>query len=273
VDGEGRSPGRDDAGLPWDRVRLSVVVPVYNEVKTVEAVLRKVRKLPLEVQIIAVDDGSTDGTAELLERLEAEGLVDELLFHVRNRGKGDALRSGFSRVTGNIVAIQDADLEYDPRELPQLIAPILEGWADAVYGSRFLGGPRRVHLFSHHVGNQVVTFLSNLLTGLDLSDMETCYKVIRSDLLQTLPLTRSRFGIEPEITARLAQTGAHVYELPISYRGRSYSEGKKIDWRDGAAAIWHIVRCNLLPPKAPRWSRPPVDPWGREEAGGTPLQP
>jgi glycosyltransferase involved in cell wall biosynthesis len=251
------------SGLPWDRVRLSVVVPVYNEVHTVEALLKRVREVPLNIEIVAVDDGSTDGTTEILSRLEKEGVVDDLLLHVRNRGKGAALQSGFARATGDVVVVQDSDLEYDPMEFPALLTPILQGWADAVYGSRFLGGPRRVHLFSHRLGNVIVTFLSNLLTDLDLSDMETCYKVIRRDLLITLPLTRDRFGIEPELTARLSQAEARIYEVPISYRGRSYDEGKNIGWRDGIAAIWHILRCNLLPPRAPKWNRPAMDPWSR----------
>jgi len=259
--------------LPWERVLLSVIVPVFDEAATVERVLRTIRELPIRTEIIAVDDGSTDGTAEQLERLEREGVVDRVVVHVRNRGKGAAVRAGFLRASGDIVAVQDADLEYDPKELPSLMAPILRGWADAVFGSRFLGGPRRVHLFSHRLGNQVLTFVSNLLTGFDLSDMETCYKVIRRDLLETLPLTRNRFGIEPEITARLSQAGARVYEVPISYRGRSYADGKKISWRDGPPALWHILRCNLLPPRAPRWTPPQVNPWSRSAGPDVPSSP
>jgi len=247
--------------LPWDRVRLSVVVPVFNEEATVEALLRRVRSVSLRTEVIAVDDGSTDGTPEILRRLEREGVLDRLVFHVRNRGKGAALRSGFEAATGEIVVVQDADLEYDPAELPGLMEPILQGWADAVYGSRFLGGPHRVHLFWHYAGNRALTLLSNVLTDLNLTDMETCYKLIRRDLLVTLPLTRDRFGFEPEITARLSQAGARIYEVPISYRGRSYEEGKKIGWKDGVAAVWHILRCNLLPPKAPDWARPERAPW------------
>lgn len=247
--------------LPWDRVRLSVVVPVFNEESTVEVLLRRVRALPLRTEVIAVDDGSTDGTPEVLRRLEGEGVVDHLVLHERNRGKGAALRSGFAVATGDVVVVQDADLEYDPAELPGLLEPILQGWADAVYGSRFLGGPHRVHLFWHYVGNRVLTLLSNVLTDLNLSDMETCYKLVRRDLLVTLPLTRDRFGFEPEITARLSQSGARIYEVPISYRGRSYQEGKKIGWKDGVAAVWHILRCNLFPPKAPEWSRPERATW------------
>ncbi len=243
------------------RVRVSVVVPVYDEVDTVERLIRAVRALPFRLELLVIDDGSTDGTRPLLLELEKEGLIERLILHERNRGKGAALRSGFRECTGDIVVVQDADLEYDPAEIPNLLAPILQGWADAVYGSRFLGGPHRVHLFWHYVGNRFLTLLSNVFTDLNLTDMETCYKVIRGDLLETLPLTRDRFGIEPEITARLAQAGARIYEVPISYRGRSYEEGKKIGWRDGVAAIWHILRSNLLRPRSPRWTPPDHDPW------------
>ncbi len=262
TDPSGR-PVPPPANLPWDRVVLSVVIPCYNEIGTVERLVRRVHELPLRLEVIAVDDGSTDGTRELLRELEGEGLIHTLVFHEKNRGKGAALRTGFAAAGGDVVVIQDADLEYDPYEFPKLLEPILQGWADAVYGSRFLGGPQRVHLFWHYQGNRVLTFLSNLLTDLKLSDMETCYKMIRRDLLETLPLSRDRFGIEPEITARLSQARARIYELPISYRGRSYSEGKKIGWKDGIAAFWHIARSNLLPPKARRWERPEVDPWDR----------
>ncbi len=257
-------PAVEESHLPWDRVRLSVVVPVFNEVATVRRVVERVREVPLSVEVIAVDDASTDGSSDLLLELEQEGLLDRLLFHVRNRGKGAALRAGFREATGDVVVIQDADLEYDPHEFLALLEPILGGWADAVYGSRFLGGPRRAHLFWHAVGNRAVTFLSNVFTNLNLSDMETCYKMIRRDLLETLPLTRERFGIEPEITARLAQARARVYEVPISYRGRSYAEGKKIQWRDGAAAVWHIVRSHILSPRAPVWEPPAQDPWAED---------
>lgn len=265
-------PAVSDPPLPWDRVEISVVIPVYNEVRTLRRVLERVREVPLSLEVIVVDDASTDGSSDLLLELEEEGLLDRLLFHVRNRGKGAALRWGFREATGDVVVVQDADLEYDPREYLVLLEPILGGWADAVYGSRFLGGPRRVHLFWHAVGNRAVTLLSNVFTNLNLTDMETCYKMIRRDLLETLPLTRERFGIEPEITARLAQARATVYEVPISYRGRSYAEGKKIGWRDGLAAVWHILRSHLLRPRAPVWVRPTTDPWmvdsSPEPAGG-----
>ncbi|TVP42987.1 MAG: glycosyltransferase family 2 protein [Gemmatimonadales bacterium] len=236
---------------------LSVVIPTFNEIRTVERLLQRVRELPLRLDVVVVDDGSTDGTRDLLPALRDRGLVDQLILHERNRGKGAAVRTGFAAATGHVVVIQDADLEYDPHELPRLLEPILEGSADAVFGSRFLGGgPQRVHMFWHYLGNRMLTFVSNVFTDLNLTDMETCYKMVRRDLLQTLPLTRERFGIEPEITARLSQAGARIYEMPISYRGRSYADGKKIGWKDGIAAFWHIFRSNLLPPKAPRWEGP-----------------
>jgi glycosyltransferase involved in cell wall biosynthesis len=261
---QGGRPVPPERPLPWDRVVLSVVIPVYNERRTVARVLDRVRSVPLRIEVVVVDDGSTDGTRDLLPRLEEEGFIDTLVLHPENRGKGAALRTGFQRATGHVVVVQDADLEYDPYEFPTLLEPILRGWADAVYGSRFLGGPHRVHLFWHYQGNRFLTLLSNVLTDLNLTDMETCYKMIRRDLLETLPLTRDRFGIEPELTARLAQAGARIYELPVSYRGRSYAEGKKIGWKDGVAAFWHILRSSFLPPRAPRWERPEQAPWDGE---------
>ena len=252
-----------DPDLPWDRVILSVVIPAYNEVRTAEKLLRRVHEVPLSLEVIVVDDGSTDGTRELLKRLEGEGLIDILVFHEHNQGKGAALRTGFARATGDVVVVQDADLEYDPRELPGLLQPILRGLADAVYGSRFLGGPHRVLFFWHSVGNRFLTLLSNMFTDVNLTDMETCYKMVRRELLQSLPLSASRFGIEPELTARLAQAGARIYELPISYHGRSYAEGKKIGWKDGVSAIWSIFKYNLAPPKAERWEPPETPAWER----------
>ena len=254
------SPILRNASLPWDKVVLSVVIPVYNEIATVEKLLRQVREVPLDLDVVVVDDGSTDGTRDLLVNL-ADELIDQLCMHEKNLGKGAALRTGFEWVRGHVVVIQDADLEYDPLELPVLLEPILSGKADAVYGSRFLGGPHRVLLFWHSVGNRLLTLLSNILTDVNLTDMETCYKMIRADLLRSLPLSTKRFGIEPELTARLAQAGARIYELPISYHGRSYSEGKKIGWRDGVSALGWILKSNCWPPRAPRWTPPLKDPW------------
>ncbi|MGI9039087.1 MAG: glycosyltransferase family 2 protein [Gemmatimonadota bacterium] len=240
-------------------MKLSVVMPVFNEFATVEASVGRVRALAseLDVEIICVDDGSTDGTREVLVRLERERIIDHLVLHERNSGKGSAVRTGIARASGDIIVVQDADLEYDPRELPRLMEPILDGRADAVFGSRFLGGAHRVLYFWHSVGNGLLTLLSNMLTDLNLTDMETGYKMVRADLMKTLPLRSQRFGFEPELTARLAQAGARIYEVPISYSGRTYAEGKKIGWRDGAAALWHITRTNLLSPKAPRYHDQP----------------
>jgi len=227
---------------------LSVIVPAFNEAETIETVARRLRGIPLKLEIIAVDDASTDGTAAVLDRLAQGGLVDRVLRHPANRGKGAALRSGIAVATGDIIAVQDADLEYDPVDLPALITPIVKGRADAVYGSRFQGGPHRVLFFWHMVGNSIVTFLSNMFTNLNLTDVETCYKLVRADLLKRLPLTSDRFGFEVEITARLAQSHARIWEMPVSYDGRTYAEGKKITWRDGCAAVFHILRFNLFPP-------------------------
>jgi len=227
---------------------LSVIVPAFNEAETIETVARRLRGIPLQLEIIAVDDASTDGTAAVLDRLAQGGLVDRVLRHPANRGKGAALRSGIAVATGDIIAVQDADLEYDPVDLPALITPIVKGRADAVYGSRFQGGPHRVLFFWHMVGNSIVTFLSNMFTNLNLTDVETCYKLVRADLLKRLPLTSDRFGFEVEITARLAQSRARIWEMPVSYDGRTYAEGKKITWRDGVAAVFHILRFNLFPP-------------------------
>jgi glycosyltransferase involved in cell wall biosynthesis len=253
-------PGAPPSKLPWQRIVLTVVIPAYNEVGTVERLLRRVREVPLNLEVIVVDDGSTDGTRDLLGELEAE-LIDQLVFHEKNQGKGAALRTGFGRATGDVVVVQDADLEYDPYELPILLEPILSGKADAVYGSRFLGGPHRVLFFWHSVGNRALTLLSNMMTDLNLTDMETCYKMVRTELLQSLPLSAHRFGIEPELTARLVQAGARIYELPISYDGRSYADGKKIGWKDGVSAFWAILKYNLLPPAVPKWIPPLIDAW------------
>jgi glycosyltransferase involved in cell wall biosynthesis len=230
---------------------LSIVVPAYNERPTVKELLRRVAAAPLPEgvgrEVVVVDDGSTDGTRELLRELAAAGdpLPFRLLEQPGNRGKGAAIRAGFAAATGDFVVVQDADLEYDPREYPRLLQPILDGEADVVYGSRFLGGPHRVLFFWHYLGNRFLTTLSNMLTDLNLSDMETCYKMFRREALAGVELRSDRFGIEPELTARMARRGARIYEVPISYRGRTYAEGKKIGWRDGLAAIWAILRYNL----------------------------
>jgi len=227
---------------------LSVIVPAYNEGATIESVARRLREIPLRLEIIAVDDASTDGTGEIVDRLARERLIDRVIHHPANRGKGAALRSGIAAAGGDVIVVQDADLEYDPADLVTLLQPIRTGKADAVYGSRFQGGPRRVLFFWHSVGNRFLTLMSNMFTNLNLTDMETCYKLVRTDLLKRLPLTSDRFGFEVEVTARLAQVGARIWELPITYSGRTYAEGKKITWRDGLAALVHIVRFNLFPP-------------------------
>ena len=223
---------------------VSIVIPVFNEVRTLQQLVDKVMAAPLpdgwERELVLVDDGSSDGTATILDRLETAGHT--VLRHGINQGKGAALRTGFENAKGEIVIIQDADLEYDPRDYPRLLQPILEGQADAVYGSRFLGGPHRVHLFWHYVANRSLTLLSNMTTNLNLTDMETCYKVFRTDVLRRFRLESDRFGIEPELTARVARLGCRVYEVPISYYGRDYVEGKKITWKDGLAAVYHILR-------------------------------
>ncbi|MEE9402808.1 MAG: glycosyltransferase family 2 protein [Desulfobacteria bacterium] len=221
-------------------MKLSVVIPVYNEIGTIEEILNRVGSVPQDKEIIVVDDASTDGTTEWLK--ERAGDDVKVLFHQKNRGKGAALRTGFEQVTGNIVIIQDADLEYDPREYGRLIEPILDGRADVVYGSRFTGGPQRVLFFWHYVGNRFLTLLSDMLTNLNLSDMETCYKVFRADLLKEITIKSNRFGFEPEITARFARLKCRIYEVPISYSGRTYEDGKKITWRDGLVALFHIIR-------------------------------
>ncbi len=229
---------------PPPRPLLSVIVPVYDEVATIREILRRIRATDVAKEIVVVDDGSTDGTRELLAKEGGDDL--RVILHDRNRGKGAALRTGFAAARGDVVVVQDADLEYDPAEYGVLLGPILDGRADAVFGSRFLGGPHRVLYARHRLGNWLLTALSNLATNLNLTDMETCYKAVRRPLLQALTLREDRFGFEPEITAKLARAGARIYEVPISYSGRTYEEGKKIGWKDGVRAFWCIWRYGYL---------------------------
>lgn len=231
-------------------MKLSVIIPVYNERQTIQGVIHAVQAVKIsgmEKELIIVDDGSHDGTRELLKALKSDHY--SVYFHERNRGKGAAVRTGFAHASGDIILIQDADLEYDPAQYPLLIAPILNGDADVVYGSRFISAfPRRVLYFSHYLANTLLTLFSNILTGLNLSDMETGYKVFsRKAVWAIAPCLRSeRFGIEPELTAQVAKHKLRIYEVGISYRGRTYPEGKKITWKDGFAALWHIIRFNIL---------------------------
>jgi glycosyltransferase involved in cell wall biosynthesis len=229
-------------------LRLSVLIPVYNERETIDIIVEQVRATPIPKEIICVDDCSTDGTKEILEALLAQGKIDQLYRQPVNRGKGAAIRQALSMSTGDIVIVQDADLEYDPADWPTLLEPILDGRADACFGSRFLGGTHRVLYYWHSVGNHLLTVYSNMLTNLNLTDMETCYKAMRGELARSLlpRLKAERFGFEPEITARLAGANARIYEVPISYSGRTYAEGKKIGWKDGIAAFWHITKFNLF---------------------------
>jgi glycosyltransferase involved in cell wall biosynthesis len=222
---------------------LSVVIPVYNERETILRIIDKVLQLDFVKEIIVVDDGSKDGTKELLREAAFDGRV-RIFFHDRNRGKGAALRTGFGHVTGEIVAVQDADLEYDPNEFAEMIKPILEGVADVVYGSRLSGGkPQRVHLFWHKVGNDFLTFLTDLLYNTTLSDMETCYKMFRKNVIETIRIRSDGFSVEPELTAKICKNKQwRVYELPISYYGRSYAEGKKISWKHGFSALWTLLK-------------------------------
>ena len=238
----GRSP------IDRDTVVLSVLIPVYNEERTLGLLVDQVHTVPVMKEIICVNDYSTDRSAQILDNLLADGRIDKVIHQPYNRGKGAAIRTALANSTGNIVIVQDADLEYDPADWPHMLEPIIEGQADAVFGSRFLGGPHRVLYYWHSVGNTILTTVSNMFTNLNLTDMETCYKAVRGELARSLVLTADRFGFEPEITARLAQAGARIYEVPISYAGRTYAEGKKINWKDGVAAFWHIVRFNLFPP-------------------------
>ncbi len=236
---------RELTPLDANTFRLSVLIPVFNERNTIETILDRVLATPVAKEIICVDDCSTDGTRERLVELHAAGFIDRLIFQPVNGGKGKAIRTALAASTGDIVIVQDADLEYDPQDWPSMLVHIVEGKADACFGSRFLGGPHRVLYYWHSLGNLTLTTFSNMMTNLNLTDMETCYKAIRGDLARSLNLTSDRFGFEPEVTARLAQRDARIYEVPISYAGRTYDEGKKINWRDGVAAFWHILKFNL----------------------------
>jgi len=228
-------------------MKVSVVIPVFNERNTVEQLVQAVRKAPVEnIEIIVVDDASTDGTQDVLKEKIA-ALADQIIYRPENGGKGAALHAGFIAATGDIILVQDADLEYNPSDYPALIEPILSGQADAVFGSRFMGGrPHRVLYFWHMVGNRFLTLLSNMFTNLNLTDLETCYKAFRAPLLKSLDLREKRFGFEPEVTAKLARAKCRIYEVGISYDGRTYSEGKKVNWKDGVHAIYAIIRYNLF---------------------------
>ncbi|MGA2484331.1 MAG: glycosyltransferase family 2 protein [Candidatus Acidiferrales bacterium] len=244
--------------------RVSVVIPVYNERGTIEEILRRVHETEVRKEIIVVDDCSTDGTRQILEAMaarQADGQAEapaqdggepvllrdlRILFQAVNQGKGAALRRGFAEATGDIVLVQDADLEYDPRDYPTLLEPIQDGLADVVYGSRFLGGPQRVHYFWHYAANKLLTLLSDVLTNLKITDMETCYKVFRREVLAGIQIKSNRFGFEPEFTAKVAKGRWRVYEVPITYAGRTYEEGKKITWWDGVKALWCVVRFRLF---------------------------
>ncbi len=225
-------------------MKLSIVIPAYNEKDTIREIVSRVRATPFDKEIIIVDDCSRDGTRDILAEYEREPDI-RVFYQPSNQGKGAALRTGFSHVTGDVVIVQDADLEYDPDDYTILLAPIIEGKADVVFGSRFLGGPHRVLYFWHSVGNRMLTLFSNMMTGLNLTDMETCYKVFRRDVIARIEITSKRFGVEPELTQKIARLGVRIYEVPISYNGRSYTEGKKIGWKDAVSAFYHILKFKL----------------------------
>ncbi|MFC1541694.1 glycosyltransferase family 2 protein [Candidatus Latescibacterota bacterium] len=226
-------------------MKLSIVIPLYNEKSTIREILKRIRQTPFEKEIIIVDDSSTDGSRELLKEMENDSDL-RIFYHDKNSGKGASLRTGFKHVTGDIIIIQDADLEYDPSEYKDLIKPITDDKADVVYGSRFLGAPHRVLFFWHSVANNILTFISNMLTNLNLSDMETCYKVFRREVIEQISIRSSRFGVEPELTAKIARLNVRIYEIPITYSGRKYSEGKKIGWKDAISALFSIIKYKFV---------------------------
>ena len=228
-------------------IKVSIVIPCFNEKNNIQEIIEAVIDSPVpNKEIIVVDDCSTDGTREILQK-QIEPLVDKIIYHEKNKGKGAALRTGISNVTGDIVIIQDADLEYDPKEYSILLEPFIEGKADVVFGSRFMGGrPHRVLYYWHSLGNTFLTTLSNMFTNINLTDMETCYKVFRREIIQSIKIEEDRFGFDPEITAKVAKLGCRIYEVGISYSGRTYQEGKKINWKDGIHALWCILKYNLF---------------------------
>lgn len=262
-------------------MKLSVIIPVYNERDTVLEVIDRVAATPFDKEIIVVNDCSTDGTREVLEQIDRDDVEVRVFHHEANTGKGGALRTGFSHIEGEIVIIQDADLEYTPDDYGALVKPIEDGDADVVFGSRFLGGTHRCHLYWHYVINKALTNFSNMFTNLNLSDMETCYKVFRADVAKRIKIESDRFNVEPEFTAKVAKMKCRVYEVPISYFGRDYSEGKKIGWRDGFQAIWSILRFNLFSARMEPMRRPGERPGkpseatadsSREEPSSTPSE-
>jgi glycosyltransferase involved in cell wall biosynthesis len=233
-------------------MKLSVVTPIYDEQATLREVVERVLSVPLDIELICIDDGSRDGSREILAALRAQHPQIKVVLQPRNLGKGAALRRGIQEATGDFVLIQDADLEYDPKDYPFLLEPLIQGKADVVYGSRFMGGgPHRVLYFWHSVGNWLLTLLSNCLTNINLSDMETCYKVFRREIIQAIPLEENRFGFEPEVTVKVAKRHLRIYEVGISYQGRTYEEGKKIGWKDGVRALWVLLKYSIKEPVVP----------------------